>query len=209
MTQEFGKLPEMRERSVLGWILLIGIPFLIIVACGLLAKGIIEAYDKPEERKRSFNTLSVFADYARVEDVKLKVEAQGEVRPQIEINLVPQVGGKIVKVSPNFIQGGIFKKGEVLLEIEAADFEIAVIQAEAEVAQVEQNLVREIAEGELARKDFEDLGRGTPSALALREPQRAQAEAAVKAAKGQLRAAKLQLARTKVRAPFDLSLIHI
>ena len=89
------------------------------------------------------------------------------------------------------------------MEIEAADFEIAVIQAEAEVAQVEQVLVREIAEGELARRDFEDLGNATPSALALREPQRAQAEAAVKAAKGQLRAAKLQLARTKVRAPFD------
>lgn len=203
MTQNVGSLPERRERSALGWVMRIGIPILIIIVSWFLKEAIIAANDKPEERQRSFNTLSVLADYAQTSDVQLQVEAQGEVRPQIEINLVPQVGGQIVKVSPNFIQGGVFKKGEVLLQIEAADFEIAVIQAEAEVAQAEQNLVREIAEGEIARRDFEELRAGTPSSLALREPQRAQAEAAVKAAKGQLRAAQLQLTRTKVRAPFD------
>ena len=94
MTQNVGKLPETGKRSLVSWILLIGIPFLIIVVCAMIAKGIIDAYDKPEERKRNFNTLSVLADYARIDDVQLKVEAQGEVRPQIEINLVPQVGGK-------------------------------------------------------------------------------------------------------------------
>lgn len=203
MTHDIGGFPEKRERGAGGWALLIGIPLLLIVGSLILSRVIVKASEKPEERKRSFNTLSVLADYARTDDVKLLVNVQGEVRPQIEINLVPQVGGQIVKVSPNFIQGGIFKKGETLIEIEAADFEIAVIRAEADVAQAEQNLVREIAEGELARKDFEELRGGTPSALALREPQRAQAEAAVKAAKGQLRAANLQLARTKVKAPFD------
>jgi len=71
------------------------------------------------------------------------------------------------------------------------------------VAQAEQTLVREIAEGEIARRDFEELGRGNPSPLALRQPQRAQAEASVKAAMGRLQTAQLQLERTKVRAPFD------
>lgn len=203
MPQEIGYASGKPQRSVLGWIMLIAIPFIIIAGCVVLAQIIIKANDKPEERQRRFNTLAVLADYAKTEDVQLKVNAQGEVRPQIEINLVPQVGGQIVKVSPNFIQGGIFKKGEVLVEIEAADFDIAVIQAEADVATAEQSLIREIAEGDLARRDFEELGRGTPSALALREPQRAQAEAGVKAAKGRLQTAKLQLARTKVRAPFD------
>ncbi|MEP6342288.1 MAG: efflux RND transporter periplasmic adaptor subunit [Maricaulaceae bacterium] len=203
MTHDIGSIPEKRERGAVGWALLIGIPIVLIAGSYILAKVIIKAYEKPEERKRSFNTLSVLADYARTDDVQLMVNVQGEVRPQIEINLVPQVGGQIVKVSPNFIQGGIFKKGETLIEIEAADFEISIIRAEADVAQAEQNLVREIAEGDLARKDFEELLSGTASSLALREPQRAQAEAAVKAAKGQLLAAKLQLERTKVKAPFD------
>lgn len=203
MPQTIESLTEKPERSVLGWIMLIAIPIVIIIACWVLSRVIVAANDKPEERRRNFNTLSVLADYARTDNVQLKVSAQGEARPQIEIDLVPQVSGQIVRVSPNFIQGGIFKKGEVLVQIEAADFEIAVIQAEADVATAEQNLIREVAEGELARRDFEELGRGTPSALALRQPQRAQAEASVKAAKGRLQTARLQLERTKVRAPFD------
>lgn len=203
MPQTIGSLPEKRKRSVFGWVMIIAIPFIILIVCIILSKVIVAANDKPEERQRSFNTLSVLADYARTDNVQLKVNAQGEARPQIEIDLVPQVSGQIVKVSPNFIQGGIFKKGEVLVQIEAADFEIAVIQAEADVATAEQSLIREVAEGELARRDFEELGRGTPSALALRQPQRAQAEASVKAAKGRLQTARLQLERTKVRAPFD------
>ena len=192
-----------QRRSPLQWVALVIVPILIIVAFLVLTDRVIAANDKPKERKKSFNPLAVFADYARTESVQLTVNAQGEARPQIEIDLVPQVNGQIVKVSPNFIQGGVFKKGEVLVEIETADFDIAVIQAEADVAQAEQTLVREIAEGEIARRDFAELGRGNPSPLALRQPQRAQAEAAVKAAKGRLQTAHLQLERTKVRAPFN------
>jgi len=192
-----------RSRGPLGWILILAIPILIIIGFIVVTRIVVEANKKPKERTRSFNTLAVLADYARTDDVQLKVSAQGEVRPQIEIDLVPQVGGQIINVSRNFIQGGTFKKGEVLLQIEPADFEIAVIQAESDVALAEQNLIREVAEGDIARRDYEELGRGTPTALALREPQRAQAEAAVKAAKGRLQTARLQLERTKVRAPFD------
>jgi RND family efflux transporter MFP subunit len=203
MPNETGMQTQGPKRSVLGWILLIAIPILIIIGFFVVTQIVIKANKKPKERKRSFNTLSVLADYARTEDVKLSVKTQGEARPQIEIDLVPQVSGQIIKVSRNFIEGGIIRKGETLLEIEPADYEIAVIQAEADVAQAEQNLIREVAEGEIARRDIEELGIGTPSALALREPQRAQAEAAVKAAKGRLRTAQLQLGRTKVRAPFN------
>ena len=194
---------EKTRRGFWGWLLVVGIPILIIIGFIVTTQIVIAANKKPEERKRRNTTFAVLADYAQTEDVQLKVSAQGEARPQIEIDLVPQVGGQIIKVSPNFIQGGIFRKGEVMVEIEAADFEISVIQAEAEVAQAEQDLIREIAEGDIARRDFEELGRSNPSALALRQPQRAQAEASVKAAKGRLQTAQLQLNRTKVRAPFN------
>jgi len=203
MPNEIGTQTQTRGRGPLGWILLIGIPILIIIGFFVVTQIVVAANKKPKERKRNFNTLAVLADYARTDNVSLKVNAQGAANPQIEIDLVPQVGGQIIRVSPNFIQGGTFKKGEILLHIEPADFEIAVIQAEADVAQAEQNLIREAAEGDIARRDYEELGQGTPTALALREPQRKQAEAAVKAAKGRLQTARLQLGRTKVRAPFD------
>ena len=176
---------------------------LIILVFLMVSVISINTLKKPKEKKRSFNTLAVIADYAKLENVQLEVRTQGEVRPQIEIDLVPEVGGKIIFVSPNFIEGGIFRKGETLLRIEDADFKVAVIRAEAGMAQAEQVLAREQAEGEVARQDYAELGRGEPSPLALREPQQAQARASLQAAKAELEAAKLNLSRTEVRAPFS------
>jgi len=98
---------------------------------------------------------------------------------------------------------GIIRKGETLIRIEDSDFKVNVIRAKAGIAQAEQVLIREQAEGEIARRDYEELGRGTPSALALRQPQQAQAQASLLAAKAELETAELQLKRTYVRAPFD------
>ncbi|HNS86644.1 MAG TPA: efflux RND transporter periplasmic adaptor subunit, partial [Parvularculaceae bacterium] len=76
--------------------------------------------------------------------------------------------------------------------------------AKARVAQAEELLRREEAESDLARKDYEALGRDTdPSELTLRMPQLAQARAAYAAAKADYSAAMLDLERTEIRAPFD------
>ena len=183
--------------------MIILIPFLIIAGFIIVTIVTIKANQKPKERRRNFNTLAVMADYAVRDNVQLSVTTQGEARPQTEIDFVPQVGGKIVYVSPNFIEGGIFKKGEVLIRLEDADFKVAMVRAEANVAQAQQTLVREIAEGEIARQDYAELGSGNASALALREPQRKQAEAGLQASMAELEGAKLQLTRTEVRAPFS------
>lgn len=182
--------------------LVIFIPIAIIFGFIFATMIIVKVNEKPKEKKRKFNTLAVMADYARAEDVQLTVSTQGEARPRTEIDLVPEVGGKIVYVSPNFLEGGIFKKGEVLIRIEDSDYKVAEIRASANVAQAEQLLVREMAEGQIAKQDYEELGRGGASPLALREPQRQQAEAALLAAQADLENARLQLTRTSVRAPF-------
>jgi RND family efflux transporter MFP subunit len=173
---------------------------LLVIGGGTFA--IIKANQKPEETRRPFTPLAVMADYAVRQDVRLTVKTQGEARPQTEINLVPEVGGKIVYVSPNFIEGGIFTKGETLIRVDPSDYNVAVVRAQAGVAQAEQVLAREIAEGDIARKDYEELGRGEPSPLALRVPQKQQAQAALQAANADLDNARLQLSRTSVQAPF-------
>lgn len=179
------------------------IPILILIIFAGVTALIVKLNEKPKERRKSFNTLAVLADYAVQETVQLSVRTQGEVRPQIEIDFVPEVGGKIVYVSPNFIEGGVIKKGEVLVRLDDADFNVNVIRAQANLAQAQQSLIREIAEGEIARQDYLELGSGNPSSLVLREPQRKQAEAALLAAQAELDGAKLQLTRTKIRAPFS------
>lgn len=204
MTFDPGQDPiAQRSGSLMRKTLIILAPIFILVFFVIATNLILKANAEPEEKERKFNALAVMADYARAQDVQLSVETQGEARPRTEIDLVPQVGGKIVYVSPNFIEGGIFKKGETLIRLEDADFRVAEIRAAANVAQAEQVLVREIAEGQIAKQDYAELGSGGPSALALRDPQRKQAEAALSAAKADLENARLQLTRTYVRAPFD------
>ena len=64
-------------------------------------------------------------------------------------------------------------------------------------------LEREIAESELAKNDWEELGIGEASPLTLRIPQLKEAEAAEKAALADLEKAKLNLERTVVKLPFQ------
>ena len=202
MSSESYTLTVKRKGGFVRKFLMIFIPIGILGMFIIATIAIIAANQKPKEKKRAFNTLAVIAAYAVQDDVQLKVKTQGETRPRTEIDLVPEVGGKIVYVSPNFIEGGMIKKGETLLRIEDADFKVAVIRAEANVAQAEQVLVREEAEGAIAKKDYEELGRGEASPLALRLPQQAQARASLQAAQAEVESAKLQLTRTSVRAPF-------
>jgi len=192
-----------RNKGFVRKLLIVLIPILIIFGFIAVAAVIIKLNKKPEDKKRPFNTLAVMADYAIQEDVTLTVSAQGEARPRTEIDLVPEVGGKIVYVSPNFIEGGIISKGETLIRIEDADFKVALIRAQSGIAQAEQVLIREQAEAEIARQDYEELGRGEPTALALRKPQQAQAQASLQLAQAEMEAAKLQLTRTEVKAPFS------
>ena len=79
-----------------------------------------------------------------------------------------------------------------------ADYQLAVVRARAQVAQSEEALPREEAEGELARQDWQVLGRGEPPPLAVREPQLAQARAALAAAQAPLRSAELDLSRASI-----------
>lgn len=133
---------------------------------------------------------SVFYVTAQAEPVTLDVAAQGEVRPRTDINLTAQVSGQIVSISNAFVDGGAFKKGDVLIKIEDAPYRAAAAAARSALAQEE-------AESTLARKDYEDLGSDKdPTALALRLPQLEQKKAEYKSA-------ELNLDRTTIRAPFN------
>jgi len=76
------------------------------------------------------------------------------------------------------------------------------VQAKANVAQARSRYASETAEANIARKNWEELGEGEGSALALREPQMAEAAALLASAKAAFREAQLQLQRTAIRAPF-------
>jgi len=155
------------------WRALIFVLPVIVIAGAIGAFAAMSALKpKPEEKEDVVKAIPVLTALAAQDDVTLKVNVQGEVQPRTEINMVPQVSGLITYMSPKFIEGGRFRKGDLLARIEPAEFELRVTQARANVAQAETAITRETSEAAIARKDWEELGRaGEPTPLTLREPQ--------------------------------------
>lgn len=184
--------------------ILMGVLPVIVLAGGVLGFMAMGAFKpKPKTKKEAPKAAPVVVVAAQGDTLVLDITTQGEVRPRDEINVATQVGGKIVYLSPNFIEGGQFHKGDVLLKIEPADYDLELTRAQANVAQAETLLTRELSEADIAKRDWQDLGEGEPSALTLREPQLAEAKARLLAAKATLAQAQLQKSRTVVRAPFN------
>ena len=134
--------------------------------------------------------------------VALNVRSTGTVEPARRSTLVAQIGARVASLSPGFAEGAFFDRGDLLVRLESRDFELAVTQAEARVAQAQVQFEREQAEARLAVEEWDELGLGEPTALVIREPQLARARADLESSRAALEQAGLQLERTRIRAPF-------
>jgi len=138
-------------------------------------------------------------------NIPITVKAFGTVQPKVQVEIVPQVAGNVVYVNPAFKPGGFVKANQPLIEIDPRDYELAVEQAKALVADAEVKLELEQAEADVALTQWKQLNPNEEptSALVLRKPQIKQAEATLKSAQATLASAKLNLERTKVSLPVD------
>lgn len=156
---------------------------------------------EPEKSEEGPRPTTVYTATATQEAAALEVITQGEVRSRTEIDLVSQVGGRVVSVSPEFVEGGRVKPGVPLLQIEDTDYRLALSQAEARLAEAELGVQQALADQDVARKQL----RNDPDAsdLALKKPQVAQARALLDAARANLEQARLDLERTSFTLPFE------
>ena len=140
----------------------------------------------------------------------IPVYGAGTVRPSAEIDISPQVGGKVVWVHPGFRSGGRVKAGQTIFRIEEADFLYRVREAKATLAARRVALLQEEEQAAIARAQYElysgshgDTASSAANPLTLREPQLAAARAALDRDEARLAEANLALSRTRVTAPFD------
>jgi len=133
--------------------------------------------------------------------VQLSVETRGTVVPRTESELVSEVAGRIIWVSPRLAAGGFVEPDDVLVRIDTQDYEIALSRARAMLARAESEL--ELARANLARQQQLRAG-GVDSKAAHETAMNAAsvAEAVRDEARAALRQAERDLERTEVRAPF-------
>ena len=177
------------------WILLAGIGGYVIL---VKTRPVAERRVPPEP------VIEVETAVLKKQDFEVILHTQGTVSARTESNLIPEVSGKVVHVADNFSEGGFFDKGDVLLEIDRADYETALTVAEANLAQARVRLAEEEAQSRQAKLDWERLGGDErPTDLVLRVPQLALARANVAAAQARVRQAERDLERTSISAPYD------
>lgn len=139
---------------------------------------------------------------ATPQTIRLNIRSQGVVVPRTEIDLVPEVAGQIVRLHPSLAAGGFFEAGDTLMMIDTRDYDHAIAEAHARIAEAERQVAMEEAQAEQARHEWQVLGEGMPSPLTMREPQLAEARAKLKAAQADMVKARLQRSRCEWRSPF-------
>ena len=167
-----------------------------------LAAVLVKTGKGPESQIAKPKLPSVEVRIAEATRHTYRIQSQGTALPRTSIRLVSEVSGKVVSVEVSFDAGQVFAKDDVLLKIDSRDYELALAQAKSQVAQAELRLQMEINEADVVRREWRLLNQGEPTGLQAREPQLAHARAALEAARATEEAAKRNLDRCIIRAPF-------
>ncbi len=175
------------------------------IAVILLSAGIYAllhlSRPEPEQSDKGPRGAAVRVAVATESSGTLEVLTHGEVRPRVEIDLVSEVGGRVTAVSPQFVLGGTVEPGALLLQIDDTDYQLALREARARVADAELAVQQALADQDVARKQLRNSR--DASDLALKKPQVAQARAMLEAAGAGVAQAQLNLERTAVSLPFS------
>lgn len=178
------------------------LPLAIIMTSGIIAIFLVTAGAKVQTRPAEDIARLVRAAEVQPQPRRLVVRAQGSVEPRTQTDLVAETAGRILEVSPSFAAGGFFDQGDLLIRLDATDQEIAVRRAEASytAAQSRLSLAEKMfarnqslqASGALSDREFDDATNNV-----------AMAKAAFIEADASRSQALSDLARTKIRAPYE------
>ncbi|MCB1703240.1 MAG: efflux RND transporter periplasmic adaptor subunit [Halioglobus sp.] len=177
-------------------------PVLLLVV-GLLAAYLI-AVNKPQVTPEPYEHIvpAVRVVTANSAAEHLSINSQGTVQPRSQSELIPEVSGRVVWISPALVNGGAFREGDVLLRIDDADYLTLVARGEAA-------LMRAQSEHNHASDELKRLSSLNRQKLASEQQlddarQAAQVKKAnLIEAQASLEQAGRDLSRTELLAPFD------
>ncbi len=180
------------------------LPVSIILLSSALTAAMILHKKEPEKKIPPKTALLVDTADLKKQDIKLTVSSQGNIAPRTETTLISEISGVVLEVSPKFVAGGFFEKGEVLLKLNPTDYEVELQQARANLLSMQAKFTQEKALAEQAVQEWALSGRSIDQAplLALRTPYLEEAKANVLFAEASLKKARRKLEQTLIRAPY-------
>jgi len=186
----------------------------IVLSIVLIAAGIAGAryliHTKPKANRRPPVKMAPLVKTVplQLDTHKVTVPAMGSVIPAREMVLRVPVAGEIINISPEFTVGGLLQENALILQIDQKDYELALQQKQRGLSDAEYAYKLELGRQDVARREWNLLygdkgSEQVESELALRKPHLDKAKVDVEAAKAELEQAQINLARTKVTAPFN------
>ena len=183
---------------------------LAVISAGIAGAAYITK-TAPKAQRRSPQKMTPLVQVVRAqpETHEVMVSAMGTVIPAREIVLESQVAGEIVAIHPEFTDGGFLEKGAEVLRIDPQDYSLALTLAQARVKDAESKLKLLEEEAAAAMDEWRTLYQGRqqddsePPPLLVKAPQLSAAKAMLTAEKAEVQKARLNLARTRIRAPFN------
>ena len=188
---------------------------LIIIIIALLSAGFIRwltsitpeaATGAPSEVR----LVRVAAEPVSISGVSVELESFGNIEPESRYKIHALVNGQIIKKAPLFKTGSRVVADSVLLEIDSSAYELALANANSELAASVLALEDEKARAEQAERDWSK--RNNPALakdFVLRKPHLVAARARVESAKAAVNVAERDLSRTKLRAGFEGLISHV
>jgi RND family efflux transporter MFP subunit len=185
---------------------------LIILLTGAAITFLIFMTEPKAERGGATKETAMLVDVINAEygTFRPKILATGTVKPSKDIILKSRVRGEILKQSEAFTPGGFVKKGEILLNIDPADYQNHLQQMQSALRQAIADLNIEMGRQNVAQKDYKILAEtlsDEQESLILRKPQLNAARSKVDAARAVVAQAELELKRTTIKAPFDAHIV--
>lgn len=156
---------------------------------------------EPQTSAPVFEPPVVRVQEMRFQSWQYVVQAYGSVAPRSESNLIPQVSGAVVWVSPSLVSGGFFEEGEALLRVDPSDYEVNLEMALAAVTRGKSEHAR--ANKELKRQ--QRLARSSVASDAAYDDavnREVVAGAALRESRARLLQAERDLERTTIVAPY-------
>ncbi len=177
------------------------LPLLILGLGAVSVYGFYATRPKPEQTSSSASAPLVRVQRVELRPLDFVVRAHGTVAPRREGDLIPEVSGPVVWVSPVLASGGFFEESEPLVRIDRADYEVALESAGAVVARVESEHERAVVERERQQRLAD---RAVASETHVDDAHNAArvAAATLREARAKLERAKRDLERTELRAPY-------
>ena len=135
-------------------LLRVGLPLLILGLAVVGAQLLILSRPPVPKADRTLKPTLVEVLTARMQDERAVITAYGTVQAHRRLIVQPEVGGRVVQLNPELVIGGILEKDEALLRIDPRDYQFAVDEQRASLAEAEFDLKVELGNQAVAKREW-------------------------------------------------------